>query len=112
MSVSGRHVFVGTLAVGIALGGAMLLHDASLDYQTVVTQRAHYVTEDCFEHQGHRLSGPCIRGGRTLFYPHKEKHQWGKAFWQDPLAVVVAFAGVGAGVALIVSGRGTKRAPA
>lgn len=71
-------IFLGFFVAGLALGAAVWIHDGwkaeSYTYHPVVDGRVWRV-----DSTGHRRAG-----------------------WQDPLAVVLAFAGVGAGVALVV----------
>lgn len=82
-------IFLGFLVAGLALGGAVWLHSAKLEHQP---PRCLGGTQPVGDH--------CGRGR----YTSKPVSVHTKAGWQDPLAVVLAFAGVGAGVALVVSG--------
>jgi hypothetical protein len=39
-----------------------------------------------------------------VLHPHMDGNHWRKAAWQDPLTVVLAIAGIGAGLAIAVPG--------
>jgi hypothetical protein len=83
--------FLGFLVAALALGAAVWLHNAELQAKVcrgIVPGDANGVI-DCKEREPFRI--------RTI-EPAR------KADWQDPLAVVIAVAGIGAGVGIIASG--------
>jgi hypothetical protein len=85
---SAVRIFLGFLIAGLDLGAAVWLHGARLDHQGA----------GCGT--GARRDGDqCVRG-RYTFDVRPAFNT--KGSWQDPLAVVLAVAGVGAGVALVV----------
>ena len=69
-------IFLGFLIAGLARGGAVWLHG----YKPISV----------------RVNGMTDLSNRPIYLHHR----YG---WQDPIAVVLAFAGVGAGLALVVS---------
>jgi hypothetical protein len=80
-------IFLGFLIAGVALAGAVWLHQ----WKSETVELTGW-------------TGYAPQGSLTHSFGDRQR-----AGWQDPLAVVIAFAGVGAGVALAVSG---SRSPA
>ena len=98
-------IFLGFLIAAVALGGAVWLHgNAKLDH--------HASACVAFNQQapggGYFVpSNPCNldTGGTGSFQAAYDR----KAGWQDAVAVVLAVAGVGAGVALVAGARSSRQ---
>jgi hypothetical protein len=88
-------IFLGFLIAAVALGGAVWLQGAAkLDHHGAM----------CLDF-GVGTTYPCSSAGPgASFIPAYDA----KASWQDTIAVVLAVAGVGAGVALVASSRPTR----
>jgi hypothetical protein len=82
-AMNGARIFVGALVVGIALGGALELHNREL----------HRPPRDV-----------CAGPGYSCWSTGAHRPSW-----VDPLALFIAVVGVGAGAAILVSARATIR---
>jgi hypothetical protein len=88
-------LFAAFLVVGVALAGALALHQARLE-------RHHYwdmkVEDTCNYVQRLDIENGVTKGHPKCYYDSITWHR--KAGWQDPVALVVLFAGVGGGAVL------------
>lgn len=86
---TGWRVFAGFLVAGIVVAAAVWIH-SGWKSESYTAYRACLRSSNAFEKEARYLDPRCA------FAAHRS------AGWQDPLAAVVAFAGLGAGAALIV----------
>jgi hypothetical protein len=91
-------VFVGFLVAAVALGAAVWLHTGlradTYAFDTGLTARGVYVGTEASQQRKNASAYAVVP---TIF---DTCHR--KASWQDPLAVLLAVAGVGAGVGIVL----------
>lgn len=86
-------IFLGFLVVAVALGDAVWLHGAKLEH-VPSRCRSDTTTYDC------KRPPIGFGSGTVTVFPAYDR----RASWQDPLAIGIAIAGIGAGLAIAVPG--------
>lgn len=95
---SSFELFVAFLMVGAALAGALALHQSRLGRERQWAMRA---IDTCSYDARINIENGTTRGHPSCYFKSVSVHR--KAGWQDPVALLILFAGVGGAVVLSAS---------